>query len=302
MIRRMAVAARSLVRLARSFASHPLARKRPLAAWGRFLAWQVASRIDRGVHVRPFVSGTRLAIRHGMHAATANIYVGLMEFAEMGFALHMLRDGDLFVDVGANVGTYCVIASGACGARSLAIEPNPASLAALERNIALNGLEARVRIAPMAAGARAGRVAVTTSLDSLNHVAGADETVATLDVPVDRLDHLVGDDVPILVKIDVEGFESEVLAGAERLLGDRRLEALIIELNGSGARYGFSDAAVHDRLVGFGFAPCLYDPLTRRLSPAPSFGSHNTIYVRDIASVARRVSTAAPFTVLGQRI
>ncbi|MFO1190231.1 MAG: FkbM family methyltransferase [Alphaproteobacteria bacterium] len=302
MIRRMALAVQSLVRLARSFTSHPLTRKQPLAACGRFLAWQVASRIDRGIHVRPFVSGTRLAICHGMHAATANIYVGLMEFAEMGFTLHMLRSDDLFVDVGANVGTYCVIASGACQARSLAIEPNPASLAALERNIALNGLETRVRIAPMAAGAKAGRVAITTSLDSLNHVAEAGETAPTLDVPVDRLDHLVGDDVPILMKIDVEGFESEVLAGAERLLGDQRLEALIIELNGSGARYGFSDAMIHARLVGFGFAPCLYDPLTRCLTPVPSFGSHNTIYVRDIASIAKRVATAAPFTVLGRRI
>jgi FkbM family methyltransferase len=288
--------------LARSFAHHPLTRPRPLAAFARFLCWQALSRIDRGVHIRPFVNGTKLAIRHGMHAATANIYVGLMEFEEMGFALHLLRSGDLFVDVGANVGTYCVIASGACQARTLAVEPNPATLAALERNVELNGLGPLVRIERMAAGAQAGAVSITTSLDSLNHVADAGETAPTVTVAVDTLDHLLGHDVPILIKIDVEGYESAVLEGAQRLLADPGLKALIVELNGSGARYGAADAAIHASLIGQGFAPCRYDPRARRLDPMPSFGTHNTIYVRDMAFVVERLANAPAFTVLGQRI
>ena len=59
----------------------------------------------------------------GMAGATGNIYVGLREFEDMAFLLHLLRPDDLFVDVGANIGSFTVLASGAVGARSLAIEP-----------------------------------------------------------------------------------------------------------------------------------------------------------------------------------
>lgn len=295
-------AARAITRLMGFFTRHPLTRQRPLAAFARFIAWQVTSRMRPGEHIRPFVNDTRLAIRHGMHAATANIYVGLMEFEEMSFALHFLRRGDLFFDVGANVGTYCVLASAVCHARTLAIEPNPATQAALERNVGLNGIADRVRIAKVAAGAGAGSTSITTSLDSLNHVAEAGETSPTITVPVETLDNLAGADVPILMKIDVEGFEAEVLAGARRLLADPRLMAVIIELNGSGARYGFSDADIHARLLGFGLGPFRYDPLTRKLDPVPTFGAHNTIYVRDLPFVAERLKSAPPFAVLGRRI
>ena len=45
-----------------------------------------------------------MAARHGMTGATGNIYTGLHEFADMAFTLHFLRRGDLFLDIGANIG------------------------------------------------------------------------------------------------------------------------------------------------------------------------------------------------------
>jgi hypothetical protein len=47
----------------------------------------------------------------GMTGATGNLYVGLHEFEEMAFLLHFLRPGDLFADVGANVGSYTILAA-----------------------------------------------------------------------------------------------------------------------------------------------------------------------------------------------
>jgi hypothetical protein len=57
---------------------------------------------------------------------TGNLYAGLHEFSEMGFLLHLLRQNDLFVDVGANLGSYTVLASAVCQARNIAFEPVPA--------------------------------------------------------------------------------------------------------------------------------------------------------------------------------
>src|SRR5690349_4244048 len=124
--------------------NHPLAARRRTASLVDFLKWQVGSRLLAGSFAMPFVNDTRLLIRRGMTGATGSLYVGLHEFEDMAFMLHLLRPEDLFVDVGANVGSYVVLA-GAVGARCVAFEPVPASFKGLLDNIRLNGLETRVR-------------------------------------------------------------------------------------------------------------------------------------------------------------
>lgn len=47
-----------------------------------------------------------------MTGATGNWYCGLQEYEDMSFVLHALRPGDLFVDVGANIGSYSILAAG----------------------------------------------------------------------------------------------------------------------------------------------------------------------------------------------
>ncbi|WP_277458609.1 MULTISPECIES: hypothetical protein [Methylococcus] len=74
----------------------------------------------------PFVDGTRLLLRTGMHGMTMNVYVGLHEFEDMLFVFHLLRKDDEFLDVGANSGEYAILAAGR-GANVLAIEPVPAT-------------------------------------------------------------------------------------------------------------------------------------------------------------------------------
>ena len=60
-----------------------------------------------------------------MTGATGNIYTGLHEFEDMMFLLHLLRPGDIFVDAGANIGSYTVLASAVVGAKSISFEPVP---------------------------------------------------------------------------------------------------------------------------------------------------------------------------------
>jgi FkbM family methyltransferase len=248
----------------------------------------------------PFVGDARLVMRRGMMGATGNHYVGLLEFEDMGFLLHFLRPNDLFVDVGANVGVYSVLAAKVCGARAIALEPIPSTVQALRDNLAINGIGERVEVAMMAAGSEAGHLTFTSERDAKNHVLedGADGLV----VPVARLDDVVGAEIPALVKIDVEGYERPALEGAQRLLGDARCRALILELDAIGARYGHSDAEVDSLVREHGFAPVRYDPLTRALTQVAPKGKGNTLYVRDRDAVAERLRSAAPFRVLGRSI
>jgi hypothetical protein len=69
----------------------------------------------------PFVDDTKLLADPAMGMARYGSYgavfvCGLTEFEDMGFALHLLTDEDLFGDIGANVGFYSVLASGVRGA------------------------------------------------------------------------------------------------------------------------------------------------------------------------------------------
>ena len=104
----------------------------------RFLRWQFPIRTGRFDAVVPYVDDTVLVVRRAMTGATSAIYVGLIELNNMSFALHLLRDSDLFGDIGANIGVYTVLASGVRGDRSIAVEPVPKTFADLRRNMALN--------------------------------------------------------------------------------------------------------------------------------------------------------------------
>jgi len=273
---------------------HPLCRQRRLSAITRFAAWQVRSRLSSRPYLFPWIDDARLLLERGVAAGTGNLYVGLHEYAEMGFLLHFLRPGDLFVDIGANVGTYTILASGVCGARTLTFEPVPATYERLRKNVAINGLQSRVETRMEAVGAEQGRVAFTTAFDSVNHVlSSGDSAVATVEVPVVTLTSAVKGQAPVAIKIDVEGFETAVFDGGEEVFANPSLQALIVELNGCGSRYGYNDDALHERIVRFGYAPADYDPRGRRLEGARDRnGRENVLYVRDFDAARRRVDSA----------
>jgi FkbM family methyltransferase len=276
---------------------HPLNRQRPGAALVRWLRWQVGSRLLPGPVLVPFVNDVRLIVAPGMTGATGNIYCGLHEFEDMALVLHALRPGDLFVDIGANVGSYSMLGGGA-GAQCLSIEPIPSTFAWLTRNIAVNGLGDRVQALNLGLGRGEGRLRFTGGLDTVNHVLAEGEVAdASLEVSVRALDAVLDGRSPSLIKIDVEGFETQVLAGAQRALADPALMAVIMELNGSGARYGFDEDALHRDLLRRGFETFLYRPFERVLEPlhGARSGGGNTLYVRDASRLAERVRAAPRF-------
>src|SRR5262249_44707905 len=154
--------------------------------------------------------------------------VGLHEFADMAFILHALRPADLFLDVGANIGSYTVLAAGAVGCDCVSIEPIAAALRHLRDNVALNDIGEKVQIEACAAGEHSGTARMTSALDTVNHIVeGGAAAAGTVEVPCRPLDSLVGDRCPAIMKVDVEGYELQALKGGARLLDDERLRACI---------------------------------------------------------------------------
>ena len=152
---------------------------------------------------------------------------------------------DVFVDVGANVGMYTVWAAKTRGVKVFAFEPEAQNYSLLNRNIMLNELGGRVRAYCLGLSDQAGYSELHLSdlrLGGSCHSLG--ERVDFRHQPMQpaysqgsvaaRLDDLVAAGTvpaPTHIKIDVDGFEPKVIAGARRVLEGRSLRSLLIETN-----------------------------------------------------------------------
>jgi FkbM family methyltransferase len=293
----------SAISLMKIITSHPLNRNQKIKAISRFVKWQINTRLNPYPVIYPFTEKSKLIIQKGMTGATQNLYCGLHEYHDMMFLLHFLRKEDSFADIGANVGSYTVLASGHIGAETFAFEPVPSTFLHLGNNIAINHIEKKVTSFNVALGSKEGIIEFTSSFDTTNHVANKNDT-DTISVSVETLDHILENrKIPSLLKIDVEGFETEVLMGGGKILKQSELKAIIIELNGSGKRYGYDEQHIHETLLDLGFKPYLYNPKERLLTGIDKFGTGgNTIYIRDIHFVQNRVKSAPKIKILDHNI
>lgn len=154
--------------------------------------------------------------------------LGCYDYNNMHFVQRVLAQAahPVFVDVGANIGAYSLIASENPAVRVVAFEPIPAAHAKLKRNLALNGRD-RVHVLNMAASSEPGHLRMTcdgaSSVNRVVDAGGHDPTkqgettivdVTTVDLACAALDLQ-----PTVIKIDVEGHELSVLRGASASLG-----------------------------------------------------------------------------------
>ncbi|HEY2582756.1 MAG TPA: FkbM family methyltransferase [Mucilaginibacter sp.] len=285
--------------------THPIGKKHPIKSLYRFILWQLQCNLspDKFI-VKDYIHGIKFYARKGLTGITGNIYSGLHEFNDMGFLLHFLRPNDTFFDIGANVGSFTLLASGVCRAKSIAIEPVPSTFNVLSKNIELNSLHEKVYLINSGAGGKQGKLTFSSNQDTTNHVTTEDEKkkLDTIEVSMITIDSLLIDSQPNLIKIDVEGFETEVLNGMGDTLSGPSLKAIIIELNGSGERYGFNENNIHELLLANDFKPYTYDPFSRLLLVEEKFNDFNTIYCRDVNFVNNRIKSALEIKVMGEII
>lgn len=294
-----------LLKTIKFIATHPLNRGDALGAVARFVKWQIASRLVPGPVIVDWVNGARFVVRSGDKGLTGNLYTGLHEFRDMAFLLHFLRADDLFVDVGSNVGSYTILACAAVGARGIAFEPVPGTFGRLVENVRVNGMADRVVCVNKGVGDRSGTISFTSDGDTTNHaLSDGEQSGSRIEVEITTLDAALAGAVPSLMKIDVEGYETPALEGALRTLGDPGLSVVIMELNGSGSRYGFDESRILRSMIDHGFRTFSYDPFARKLSSldGKNLGEGNTLFVRNLPLVEERLRTAQSLTIHGKRL
>jgi hypothetical protein len=129
-----------LLRTLRWAANHPVSQGAKARGMYNFARAQVGARLTPGDVCVPFPNNTNLLVPPWMKGAAHFIWPSLVEFEEMSFVMHFLRPDDLFVDVGANIGAFTVLAGAVAGSRTISFEPGPLAFGFLVKNIRLNNL------------------------------------------------------------------------------------------------------------------------------------------------------------------
>ncbi len=275
-------------------AQHPLNANHKLQALTNFVKWQIATRILKKKVIVPWVEDSMFISGLGETGLTGNLYAGFMEYEDMIFLLHALQPNETFVDVGANIGAYTILASKVVKSNSIAFEPLPSTAERLRDQIQINRINAAVDIRNMGVGDKEGSLFFTNNNDTVNKVSLAGQVENTTMVKVSTLDKELAKDNQYFFKIDVEGFEYNVIEGASAILSKNNVSAIIIELNGSGEEFGHSNDEIHKKLLNFGFVAVAYEPQTRNLTELKSYNKNggNSIYVKDVALISKRCKSA----------
>jgi FkbM family methyltransferase len=224
----------------------------PTPAQAAIISLAQRSRLKRGAF-RPMLSRLLNMLRAGpvdvqyqgasfrfYHQASATERGALFNpdynLEELDFLRTHTPAGGVFVDVGANVGTYAMVLARHVGAggKVIAIEPHPITHARLAFNRTASGYTQLILVAA-AAGPSDGELMIETDGDNLgaSHIVSGEGAGNAIKVPSLRLQRILGDaglgHVDAL-KIDVEGFEDRVLTGFfEEAPPSRWPRAVVIE-------------------------------------------------------------------------
>ena len=207
----------------------------PNAAQAAIISLAHRSRLKRGAF-RPMLSRLVNLLRAGpvdvryqnasfrfYHQASATergaLFNPAYNIEELDFLRAHVPPGGVFVDVGANVGTYALALAGHVGrgGKVIAIEPHPVTHARLAFNNTASGY-AQVKLVAAAAGPADGELLIETDGDNLgaSHIVSGEASGKAIKVPSLRLQRIL-DDAGVshvdALKIDVEGFEDRVLTG-----------------------------------------------------------------------------------------
>lgn len=194
-------------------------------------AWFIDS---RGLHWRfdPEIWGSTLG------AATGFVH----ESPELEAICKRLGHLSVVVDVGANIGTFAIPVMRTTAARIIAIEPASSTFRLLNDNVRRNKADHAVTTIQAAIGEVAGNVVITTDSQSANYVLSDQDAPRTGQerVPLVTLDTLLMNESQVdFIKVDVEGFELNVMRGARETLA-RHAPAVLLEVESRWtARFGY---------------------------------------------------------------
>lgn len=235
------------------------------------------------------------------------VFLGGFEIEARRFFDAHLRPGDAFIDVGAHMGVFTLSAvTAARDVHAVAIEPFPVNLSCLQKSVLFNKMERKVTVVAAAVSDRAALLPLHTGHGTMGSSLMAPDARTMkgpqlpLHVPTLALDDLLAGIAAVagrrlLVKVDVEGAEPQVVAGAAGLLDAGRIAVLMLERNAAYPDPGHHAAfqGMLDGLSARGFTLWRFSALPEGGPLEPFLGAEAKV---DILALAPGFEPVARFT------
>ena len=281
-------------------------RRRRLAFW----EFQIGKQKNLEFRVQP---GVRMELYLDSRLSRL-IYCGGYEWRERKFLNAFLRQGDIFVDVGANIGLFTLIAADRVGNNGhvYAFEPCLETYQRLARNVQLNGLT-NVSLHQLALSDSVCQHRMKTSLDGYDAWNSLGQPIAGSSFASQIVDSVRWDDFALdhglvggvaIMKIDVEGWETRVLSGGAEVLSRTDAPVLQVEFTEEASRSaGSSCARLYETLHALGYEMFTYDAKSRKLihvSFSERYAYLNLIAAKQPEEVAARLRNWSSFGTFGK--
>lgn len=264
---------------------HRYIKRRRLKWWESQIGKReyMETRIEPGTHMRLFFDSW----------LSRKIYSEGFEVEERQFLNAYLRPGDVFVDVGANIGLITLIAARRVGNAGCvyAFEPCTETYERLLANVELNGF-ANVFCHQLALSDRIDQLDMTISTDGFDAWNSLAQLIRGNSFAIETVNVVTWDSFAqkqnliervTMMKIDVEGWESHVLSGGRRTLSQSSAPILQVEFNEQASQSASSSCAkLYHQLEELGYKMFTYDAKTIRIVPHPL--RENYLYLNLIAS------------------
>lgn len=236
--------------------NHPLNRNRKLYTLLKIIWWKVNQLFFKIPAIINMTDNAKLICYPNNSFGSFVVYANFPEYEVMNFINKTVENGDIVVDVGANIGSESVLAaSRGKKVKVYAFEPTKSLIPLLNENIFINDFYNRIEIIQKAVSNKNGKVRFVLENESeINHL-----DISSNNKPKNnRIDHLdIKKTVQIdsvtldtfikekslkkikLLKIDVEGAELLVLQGAQKALAAGKINVVLFEINKNIADYGY---------------------------------------------------------------
>lgn len=271
---------------------HPLNKDKFYRVWLNFFRDQLSARLSGGrPQICHFLGSTKLALTTftapGIHYSRVSC---MHDYEEMSFFFDALAPGDVFLDVGANAGSFGVIAIARGCKQVIAFEPSPKTNWITRLNFEINGAKpGRHLVLSRAVGKVPGVALITANLGGTDHLLPGksmpDSSSVEVDVvTLDSMDiagmisagHFLG------LKVDVEGRDLDVLAGARCTLQEVPMALVCVEGNAN-------QGEIRDFMKALGFDQVRYEAFAKKLIRSESFTpNHNGLFVKGFSQLLTR--------------
>jgi len=274
-----------------------------------FLVLQIKKKLSQKPFVFKTCSKSFAFVQKGIDSSSISglFYYGLNEFNEVLFAWHILRPDDIFFDIGANQGSWGLIL---CPKKIIChqFEPSTETFEILKKQISLNERFKDYLIPhKKAISNKNSTVNFTKDFFTSNQIIEKNKKDINYEkvksITLNSASEKYG--MPTLIKIDVEGFNYQVLEKGNKVLENPTLKALIIETFRRQEFKKKSFIEFEELLASYGFYPYSYNPIMRTIKPItktndPLLNDNDTIYFRVSRDDLILLKESKPLKVLGK--